>query len=265
MVAEDTTQTTVAMTSAMVLNQAALSNDAQNVIARTAKHRQNAAEVYGAGIGAYPSPQVPQGQKAKEHRIQMSPSYPLRSPGGRPKSANARHPFYENLIFTRKNLPDSAFDEKSLALVIPCYNEIDEVTSIVENIRDEVKFFLHDKQVDHLAAYFVVDGSSSDQLLTAQMVVQSLSERFHGNDKISMEQTSGSLQESYDELQNLLTVTRRIHQLTEACDDHLLNVEQQEEIENERWNLQQAKSNVFATSHTRNSHGFAYYNTRLLK
>eukprot|EP00742_Colponemidia_sp_Colp-10_P009568 GILJ01010445.1.p1 GENE.GILJ01010445.1~~GILJ01010445.1.p1 ORF type:complete len:1054 (-),score=169.42 GILJ01010445.1:363-3524(-) len=176
-----------------------------------------------------------------------------------------RHPFHDNLIEKRRTIKASKFNKGHLAMIVPCYNEKRDVQHTISSLRDELEYLFCEGEVKKYQVYFIVDGSGVDQLITAQLSVEELIERFDTHDRMKYDLVDGNLQTAYDELEELLTLEKQIQELKSARDQLMNNALQQEQLDNDIKAFQQHKSKIFADSTAVNGHRYEDYSTRLIQ
>eukprot|EP00743_Colponemidia_sp_Colp-15_P007179 GILK01007753.1.p1 GENE.GILK01007753.1~~GILK01007753.1.p1 ORF type:complete len:873 (-),score=128.44 GILK01007753.1:174-2738(-) len=89
------------------------------------------------------------------------------------KATKTEHPFANSLILKRKQIGFN-WDRSYLAIIVPSFNEKDDVKHTVASIRAEMKSLMCLPELKTVHYFFVVDGSGVDQLQTASITLETI-------------------------------------------------------------------------------------------
>eukprot|EP00742_Colponemidia_sp_Colp-10_P010460 GILJ01011487.1.p1 GENE.GILJ01011487.1~~GILJ01011487.1.p1 ORF type:complete len:894 (+),score=143.65 GILJ01011487.1:56-2737(+) len=176
-----------------------------------------------------------------------------------------RHPFHDQLVEKRRMIGRDRWDKKKLAVVVPCYNEKNDVSFTLESTHQELACFLKGREVKHLQMYFVIDGSGVDQLLTAKIMLETMSKLFVDNKTYLCRHVAGDMQEPMKQLERLLALEKEIVSLKKKRLERGLVVLDMEELDDEIRSIQKQKRAIFVQEFSQIVADYEYYNTRLLR
>eukprot|EP00743_Colponemidia_sp_Colp-15_P010878 GILK01012046.1.p1 GENE.GILK01012046.1~~GILK01012046.1.p1 ORF type:complete len:781 (+),score=147.31 GILK01012046.1:216-2558(+) len=196
------------------------------------------------------------------HEVISAPADALFVATGR---AGNRHPFHENMIEHRRLVSEDRWDYKKVAVVVPAYNEKNDVKWTLGSFRDEMICFLKAKQVDELQIYIIIDGSGIDQLETGQITVKSMVEMFQDTEEVSFKLTDGDVGQMESHMEELLGLEKKMAGLRKQQAAEARTAELQQNLYARLKSLAAEKRMIFDEAFKQNDKEFPDYNTRLLK